>query len=79
MPHSERSSIHELRCLVTTVLKKSFVHGRSWRTALREHLKSNTDQADIYYHLPTLLQENSEPQFRVMGARAPPQLLTRAN
>ena len=39
---------------------------RSWRTALCEHVKSNTDQAEIYYHLRTLLQENSEPQFRVM-------------
>ena len=39
---------------------------RSWRTALRENVKSNEDQADIYYHLRTLLQENNEPKFRVM-------------
>ena len=39
---------------------------RSWRNALREHVRNNADQADIYYHLRTLLMENNEAKFRVM-------------
>ena len=55
--------------LVTTASKDYYVHGtltNNGDPALREHVKNDSEKADTYYDLSTLLVENSEPHFGVI-------------
>ena len=39
---------------------------RSWRNALKEHVRTTEAHLELYHHLRVLLIENEESTFRVM-------------